>query len=109
MTTLADGRPTATGIPSAAMRNSSTTPDLHARARAALNAAVSDPLLDGLVGWYAMEASHLGTTSIDGGQLVAVLAGARPDVHLHAGYAAEELAAAGVLRVVARSGCSTAA
>lgn len=87
----------------------STSLDLRGRARAALAAAASDPLLDGLVGWYAMEASHLGVTGIGARDVDAVLAGADPGEHLHAGYTAAELASAGILRVLARLGRSRAA
>lgn len=81
-----------------------TSLDLPGRARAALAAAAGDPLLDGLVGWYAMEASHLGVTGIDAREVDTVLAGADPGIHLHAGYTTAELASAGILRVLARLG-----
>lgn len=59
--------------------HSTTNPKLHAQARAALSAADADPLLDGLVGGYALEASHLLDAgpigSIDLDQLVDMLAG----------------------------------
>jgi hypothetical protein len=72
-----------------------------------LNAAAGDPILDGLVAWYAMEADHLSAGHAarpDLGQLVAALTGAARDTHLHAGHSAGAVAAAGVLRA-ASPGC----
>jgi len=98
-----------TGIASSLMHTRSIPPDLPARARAALAGAAGDPLLDGLVGWYAMEASHLGAASDDLGGLVAALAGDTRNAHLYAGFTAGELAAAGVLRAAARTSFANAA
>jgi len=89
--------------------STSTSLDLRGRARAALVAAAGDPLLDGLVGWYAMEAGHLGVTDVGARDVGAVLAGTDPGEHLHAGYTAAELASAGILRVLAPLGRARAA
>jgi hypothetical protein len=79
-----------------------TAPDIHARAHAALRAAIGDEFIDGLVGWYAMEARHLtadGSARLTLDQLIEALTGTTgPDAHLYGGYSAEALATAGILR-----------
>lgn len=89
------------------MQHQTTAHDLDAPARAALAAATRDPILDGLIGWYAMHAGDLcggRAETVDVGQL---LAGADRDSHLYGGYTAGVLAAAGILRAGAQ--CSTTA
>ncbi|MCW6005389.1 hypothetical protein K1W54_12470 [Micromonospora sp. CPCC 205371] len=83
--------------------------DLDAPARAALVAATRDPILDGLVGWYAMDAGDLGDGRADAVDVDQLLAGADRDTDLYGGYTVGVLAAAGVLRAVAWCSTTTAA
>lgn len=88
------------------MHSHATTSGRRARAQAALNDAARDPILDGLIGWYAQEASHLAAghqASVDLDELVAALTSTDEDRLLRAGYTYGELAAAGVLRATTRS------
>jgi hypothetical protein len=89
------------------MKHWTTAHDLSAPARAALDAATRDPILDGLVRWYAIEAEQLGghAEAVDVDQL---LAGACRDTHLYGGYTAGVLAAAGILHVDAQSSTTAA-
>ncbi|MEH1124842.1 hypothetical protein [Micromonospora sp. CPCC 206061] len=91
------------------MHNPTSPNDSHALARAALNAASRDPILDGLIGWYAADARHLGAGPGRRVDLDQLLAGAGPDTHLYAGHTAGVLATAGILRAGGQVGVATAA
>lgn len=80
------------------MHNPTSPNDSYALARAALSAAIDDPVLDGLIGWYAADAVHLGAGSGRRVDLDQLLAGAGRETHLYAGHTAGVLATAGILR-----------